>query len=218
MKRRSFVILVGIACALGVWTAVVSADTLIMRNGTRISGRLVGLRDGVFEFEEDRGLRRGRVVRVEQADVRTIELDQDGPGAFDRGDRDRGDRDGSQVGRPRGLREREVMVQARQPWTDTGIQVRNGQMVYVEASGKVRWGHDRQDGPEGEDNSPRNPSRPIPSRPAAALIGRVGDDAPFFVGSDTNGIRVRGSGTLFLGVNDETFEDNSGAFRVTVYY
>jgi hypothetical protein len=218
MKRRSFVILLAVACALGAWAAVVSADTLIMRNGTRISGRLVGLREGVFEFEEDRGLRRGRVVRVEQADVRTIELAQDGPGAFDRGDRDRGDRDGDPAVRPRGLREREVMVQARQQWTDTGISVRNGQMVYFEASGKVRWGRDRQDGPEGENNSPRNPSRPIPSRPAAALIGRVGDDAPFFVGSDTNGIRVRGSGTLFLGVNDETFEDNSGSFRVSVYY
>jgi hypothetical protein len=216
--KRGLLVVAGMTCALGVWTAVVSADTLVMRNGTRISGRLVGLRDGVFEFEEDRGLRRGRVVRVEQADVRTIELDQDGPGAFDRGDRDRGDRDGDPAVRPRGLREREVMVQARQQWTDTGISVRNGQMLYFEASGKVRWGRDRQDGPEGENNSPRNPSRPIPSRPAAALIGRVGDDAPFFVGSDTNGIRVRGSGTLFLGVNDETFEDNSGSFRVSVYY
>jgi hypothetical protein len=216
--HRWFCVVSAMAFAAGVGATAVSADTLIMRNGTRISGRLVGLREGVFEFEEDRGLRRGRVIRVEQADVRTIELDQDGPGAFDRGERDRGDRDGDQAGRPRGLREREVMVQARQQWTDTGVSVRNGQMVYFEASGKVRWGRDRQDGPEGENNSPRNPSRPIPSRPAAALIGRVGDDAPFFVGSDTNGIRVRGSGTLFLGVNDETFEDNSGAFRVTVYY
>jgi hypothetical protein len=50
------------------------------------------------------------------------------------------------------------------------------------------------------------------------LIGRVGDDAPFFIGSDTEGIRVRGSGTLFLGINDETLDDNSGSFRVTVYY
>jgi hypothetical protein len=211
--RRSFEIVAGIACALTLWTVMASADTLVMRNGTRISGRLIGLRDGVFEFEEDRGLRRGRVIRVEQVDVRTVELDQDGPGPFDRGDRDN-----DTVARPRGLREREVMVQARQQWTDTGVSVRNGQTIYFEASGKVRWGRDRQDGPEGENNSPRNPSRPIPSRPAAALIGRVGNDAPFFIGSDTQGIRVRGSGTLFLGVNDETFEDNSGSFRVTVYH
>jgi hypothetical protein len=216
--RRLFWIASGVTCALALWTAVLSADTLIMRNGSRISGRLIGLRDGVFEFEEDRGLRRGRVIKVEQADVRTVELDQDGPGQFDRGDREKGDRDGDQVGRPRGLRERDVNVSARNQWTDAGVQVRNGQMIYFEASGKIRWGANRQDGPDGENNSPRNPNRPIPSRPAASLIGRVGDEAPFFIGSDTNGIRVRGAGTLFLGVNDETFEDNSGSFRVTVYY
>ena len=76
--KRSFWIVAGIACVLGVWTATVVADTLVLRNGTRVSGRLVGLRDGVFEFEEDRGNRR-RVIRVEQVDVRTIELDEDGP-------------------------------------------------------------------------------------------------------------------------------------------
>ena len=197
---------------VSAWAVVVSADTLVMRNGQRISGRLIGLREGVFEFEEDRGLRRGRVIRVEQSDVRTIELDQDGPSPA--GERER---DGA-TGRPRGLRERDVTVQARTSWTDTGVTVRNGQMVYFEASGRVRWGRDRQDGPEGENNSPRNPSRPIPGRPAAALIGRVGDDAPFFIGNDAEGVRVRGSGTLFLGINDETLDDNSGSFRVTVYY
>ena len=210
--KRSLWIVLGVASLLGAWAVVVSADTLVMRNGQRISGRLIGLRDGVFEFEEDRGLRRGRVIRVEQSDVRTIELDQDGPSSA--GERER---DGT-TGRPRGLREREVNVQARNQWTDTGVNVRNGQMIYFEASGRVRWGRDRQDGPEGENNSPRNPSRPIPGRPAAALIGRVGDDAPFFIGSDTEGVRVRGSGTLFLGINDETLDDNSGSFRVTVYY
>jgi hypothetical protein len=211
--KRSFWITLGITCVVGIWTVVVSADTLVMRNGQRISGRLIGLREGVFEFEEDRGLRRGRVIRVEQVDVRTIELDQDGPGPFDRADRD-----SEPVARPRGLRERDVNVQARTQWTDTGVSVRNGQTIFFEASGRVRWGSSRQDGPEGENNSPRNPSRPIPARPAAALIGRVGDEAPFFIGSDTEGIRVRGSGTLFLGINDETLDDNSGSFRVTVYY
>jgi hypothetical protein len=210
--KRSLWIVLGAVSLLSAWTVLVSADTLVMRNGQRISGRLIGLREGVFEFEEDRGLRRGRVIRVEQADVRTIELDQDGPSSV--GERER---DGT-TGRPRGLREREVNVQARTQWTDTGVNVRNGQMVYFEASGRVRWGRDRQDGPEGEDNSPRNPSRPIPGRPAAALIGRVGDDAPFFIGSDVEGVRVRGSGTLFLGINDETLDDNSGSFHVTVYY
>ena len=207
--KRWFWIVSGIACVAVLWAATVVADTLVLRNGTRISGRLIGLRDGVFEFEEDRGNRR-RVIRVEQVDVRTVEIDQDGPSGFGNND--------ALPPRPRGLREREVTVSARQPWTDTGISIRNGQTVYFEASGRIRWGRERQDGPEGEKDSPRNPNRPIASRPAAGLIGRVGDDAPFFIGTDTAGIRVRGSGQLFLGVNDETFDDNSGSFRVTVYY
>jgi hypothetical protein len=206
--KRTFRV-AAIVLVLGAGAATVMADTLVLRNGQRISGRLIGLRDGVFEFEEERGVRR-RVIRVEQVDVRTIEIDQDGPGQFGR--------DEPANARPRGLRERDVDVTARQPWTDTGVTVRNGQMVYFEASGRVRWGRDRQDGPDGENNSPRNPSRPIASRPAAALIGRVGDDAPFFIGTNTEGIRVRGSGQLFLGINDETFDDNSGSFRVSVYY
>jgi hypothetical protein len=207
--KRSLWIVAAITCALAAWTATVVADTLVMRNGTRVSGRLIGLRDGVFEFEEERGNRR-RIIRVEQVDVRTIEIDGDGPSGFGSPSR--------QAERPRGLREREVTVSARQAWTDSGISVRNGQTVYFEASGRVRWGRDRQDGPEGESNSPRNPSRPIPSRPAAALIGRVGDDAPFFIGTDAEGIRVRGAGQLFLGVNDDSFDDNSGSFRVTIYH
>jgi hypothetical protein len=29
---------------------------------------------------------------------------------------------------------------------------------------------------------------------------------------------MRGGGQLFLGINDDTFEDNTGAFRVTVFH
>jgi hypothetical protein len=185
----------------------VAADTLILRNGTRVSGRLVAVRNGVIEFEEDRGFGT-RTVRVDQDEVRAIEFDSSRNSADN----------GVSTQRPRGMRERELDVSARMPWTDTGIQVRNGQTLYFSAGGEVRWGRDRRDGPEGESGSPRNPSRPIPSRPGAALIGRVGDEAPFFIGADEGPIRVRGSGPLYLGINDDTFDDNSGAFKVTIYH
>jgi hypothetical protein len=186
--------------------AVLAADTLVMRNGSRVTGRLIAVRNGVIEFEEDRGFGT-RTVRVDQDEVRTIEFDAR-----------RDTADGGQGQRPRGLRERELDVTARMPWTDTGIQVRSGQTLYFTADGQVRWGRDRRDGPEGESGSPRNPGRPIPSRPGAALIGRIGDDAPFFIGNDEGPIRARSSGTLYLGINDDTFEDNSGAFKVRVYH
>ena len=59
----------------------------------------------------------------------------------------------------------------------------------------------------------------MPNRPAAALIGRVGESNDyFFIGGDGGAVRVRGNGRLYLGINDDYLRDNSGAFRVTVYY
>jgi hypothetical protein len=186
-----------------------------MRNGDRVQGQLISVRDGVVEFEAQRGFFGRERVRVDLSDVTRIE--------FDRGTRpdfDSNDRPGpGGAPRPGGMRERSVVVNASDQWRDTGIVVRAGQTVYFEASGKVRWGPGRQDGPDGERNSPRNEARPMPNRPAAALIGRVGESNDyFFIGDDTGAIRVRGSGRLYLGINDDYLRDNSGSFRVTVYY
>jgi hypothetical protein len=112
-----------------------------------------------------------------------------------------------------------VNVTAREAWTDSGIEVRPGQPIYFMASGEVRWGPNRRDGAEGERNSPRNNGRPLPDRPAAALIGRIGGGNDiFFIGGDPGPYRARSGGRLFLGVNDDVLTDNSGVLRVTVYY
>ena len=122
MQRRwssLFVAVLVLLCA-----ALVSADTLVLRNGTRVSGRLVAVRNGVIEFEEERGFG-SRKVRVDQDEVRTIEFDL-------------GRDDSNSIGptqRPRGMPERELNVSARMPWTDTGVQVRAGQTLYFTADG-----------------------------------------------------------------------------------
>jgi hypothetical protein len=210
-----------IAIALGLLAgAFVQADTLVLRDGTQINGRLIEVRNSTIEFEPNR---RGQsTMRVNRRDVRRIEFDNGYEGGNDTGyDRpgsggyDRPGRPGGDYG---GQREREVNVQARERWYDTGVDVRAGQVIRFQASGRVRWGPGRQDGPEGEDNSPHNQHRPIPSRPAAALIGRVGDDSPFFIGSDNAQIRSRANGRLYLMINDDVLEDNSGSFRVVIYY
>jgi hypothetical protein len=211
-----------IAIALGLLSGVfLHADTLVLRDGTQVNGRLIEVRNNTIEFEP---YRRGQsTMRINRRDVRRIEFDTDG--GYDSGfDRPGGDRPGyDRPGRPGGgnyggQREREVNVPARERWYDTGIEVRSGQVIRFQASGRVRWGPGRQDGPEGEDNSPHNPGRPIPSRPAAALVGRIDNDSPFFIGSDNSEIRVRSSGKLYLMINDDVLEDNSGSFRVVIYY
>ena len=194
------------------------ADTLVMRDGRRVEGQLVGIRDGVVEFEAQRGLFGRERVRVDLNDVTRIEFDRVNG---NRPDNDYNDRPGGGGGggRPPGMRERSVNVNASEQWRDTGVVVRGGQTLYFQASGRVRWGPGRQDGPDGERNSPRNEARPMPNRPAAALIGRIGESNDyFFIGDDTGAIRVRGNGRLYLGINDDYLRDNSGAFRVTVYY
>jgi hypothetical protein len=195
-------------------TTTAFADTILLTNGRRVDGVLIAVRGDEIEFEERSGFLR-RVHRFSRAEVRRIELG-DLQGLPDERE-DRGDRG---TAPPRGMRERHVQVLANQRWTDTGIEVRNGQTVYFSATGEVRWGpRNRRDTAAGERNSPYNASRPIPDRPSAALIGRIGErEDVFFIGADTEPFRMRDSGRLYLGINDDSFEDNSGAFRVSVKY
>lgn len=202
---------VGIATVLFVLaaSAALVADTLIMRDGRRIRGELRSVRDGVIEFAEERFLS-PRILRVNRDEVERIELDEDTPSTSEE----------ARPSRPAGMREREVSVAADIAWNDTGVDVRAGQTIYFEARERVKWGPDRRDGPAGERNSPRNPNRPMPSRPAAALIGKIGSDSTdyFFIGDETGPIRAPVRGRLFLGINDDFLVDNSGRFRVTIYY
>ena len=196
-----------------------NADTLVLRDGRRIEGQLISVRNGAVEFDEGRAFSPGRTLRFDRDEVLGIQ--------FDRNDRNERTNTpqfspprGSPGARPSGLRERQVTVTANVPWVDTNINVQPGQDVYFDASGEVRWAPNRRDSPGGEQNSPVNPNRPIPNRPAAALIGRVGENSTdyFFIGVDRGPIRMRSSGRLFLGVNDDVLQDNSGSFRVVVYY
>lgn len=191
----------GAVIALFAETAIF-ADVLVLRDGRRVTGELVAVRGDTIEFEHADGREAGRVRRYDRQDVRSILFEDDradGP-------------------RP-GLRERLVMVDARRPWTDTGIDVRNGQDVAFTATGEVRWGPGRRDDAGGENDSPHNAARPMPGRNAAALIGKIGPNGdPFVIGDVREALRLRGSGRLFLGINDDYLQDNSGSFRVEISY
>ena len=197
--------------ALAAAGVTLAADTLYLRNGTRLEGDVISVRDDVIEFAEDRGFGQPRLRQISRRDVSRIDFDIRRPDPpYGRG----------RSGRLAGMRERAVSVRANQPWTDTGVELRPGTDIFFEANGEVRWGPgDRRDGPDGERNSPFNPNRPMPNRPAGALIGRVGETTDyFFIGTTNEAIRVRGMGRLFLGINDDVLTDNVGTFRVVVYY
>ena len=201
------------ATFFGLTSLTTLADTLVLRSGRSFTGELVSVRDGRMEFRTDRG----RTERFEVEEVDRVEFS--GRGRDREGNRD--DRESRPPGneRPSGLREREVEVAGAEAWTRTSVELRDGQELWFDSRGEVRWGPGRKDGPGGESGSPRNPGRPIPGRPGASLIGRLGESGdPFYIGNERGPIRVRGRGTLFLGINDDYLQDNSGAFRVVVYY
>lgn len=201
MSNRALAVFVATA-ALATTTL---ADTLVLRSGRRLEGDLVSVRGSTIEFTETNGSTR----RLHRNDVARIELNDS---RYD-------DDDDQQLGgRPSGLREKYTTVQAATQWNDTGVDVRSGALVYFDATGRVRWGPDRQDGPGGEGGNRYNANRPIPGRPGGALVGRIGNSDPFYIGNDKGPIRMRESGRLSLGVNDDYLEDNSGSWRVTIYY
>ena len=110
-----------------------------------------------------------------------------------------------------------VRVDAKQAWTDTGIIVNAGDRLVFNASGQIAFG--RGPGQVADPNgngAERRANYPDPSVPVGALLGKVGNGAPFAIGMQTQPLGMPASGRLMLGINDNELGDNSGFFTVTV--
>lgn len=110
-----------------------------------------------------------------------------------------------------------VTVDARERWTDTGIQVQAGDQIILDVNGTVRLSSDPNDiaNPRGARSGRQAADAPFSSQTAGALIGRIDGDQPFFIGN-RRAVRAPSSGRLYLGVNDDYLADNSGAFEAMV--
>jgi hypothetical protein len=105
-------------------------------------------------------------------------------------------------------------VRANVQWNDTGLTVRRGERIRFQASGEIRFRGNETASPEGND-AVRNPRFPVAEMPVGALIGKVGSMRAFPIGTN-NTVVMPATGRLMLGVNDDTYGDNSGAFRVVI--
>ena len=111
-----------------------------------------------------------------------------------------------------------VAVSAKQGWTDTGITVRRGETYTFTTSGEVAIRGDDANAKAGPDGKPgeRSQKYPVPVALGGALIGRIGDNRPFLIGTTSRPLPMTFNGRLFLGINDEAFDDNSGQFNVKI--
>ena len=210
MKHRSTLIASAVLAFSGL---VASADTLVLNNGREMRGKLISVTNGMVTFQMENGRRQrvnlNRVDNINIGDDDTFNNEPTDQGYVYNRDRD------YQYPNDRNYGEQSFSVYADRVWTDTGMTIRAGETLRFVPTGVVVWGPGRRDGPAGEVNSPYNQSRPIPDRPGAALIGRIGNET-FYIGEGSTSFRARTGGRLYLGINDDYVQDNQGHFQVTV--
>ena len=75
------------------------------------------------------------------------------------------------------------LIRANQPWQDTGVAIRVGDVITIRSSGTWR-GSDGETGPDGQFfKTPSGALVPLPGSPLMLLAGRIGQQAPFPVGA-----------------------------------
>ncbi len=113
-----------------------------------------------------------------------------------------------------------IRVPATEAWVPTNIMVRRGDRLTFNASGQVKLSPEDSDlaNPNGSTRNRRAPSAPLPNVPAGALIAKVGNSPAFLIGGQTGPITMPADGQLFLGVNDDGPNDNSGEYVVQIQF
>ena len=114
---------------------------------------------------------------------------------------------------------RTFVIDSQTRWNDTGINVRAGDYVRIDAQGTIQMSTDANDiaDPWGARSGRRAANSPVPNMAAGGLIAMIGGATPVFVGNRTDTrVRMPATGRLYLGVNDDHLADNKGEFRVTI--
>jgi hypothetical protein len=116
-----------------------------------------------------------------------------------------------------------VQVPATQFWTATGVTLREGMEVEITATGLIEATPESDKRPffhrvPPEGRAERVKQVPHPKLPALGMLGRIGEGPVFYVGagSQFTVTASSGSGALFLGINDDVVEDNSGEWQAKI--
>ena len=122
------------------------------------------------------------------------------------------------VGTSGSSRSQVITVPSTVRWFDSGIDVSAGDVIGYRAEGTIRMslnsGNDTAN-PAGSSSGRRAANAPFRDRPAGALIARIGNASPVFLG-ESGEVRAANDGRLYFSVNDDYLMDNSGDYRVTL--
>jgi hypothetical protein len=222
------------------------ADTIRLKDGSTVKGRITGFSDGKFTVTVGEGTRK-REFTFDANEIESIQFDRS----------DAGERTAEVVKTPVKLIERPVVtepdVQTEKPqtsepvksnstttvssgnnmkpvvlsvnvmadntangWTNSGWVVRKGQRIRIIGEGEVSLGKGQKTGPSGS-YTLEDGTKLLKSVPTGALIAVIGDDNNDFIYIGADREFVATrDGTLFLGLNEGNLNDNSGAFKVKI--
>jgi len=213
MKKIIFAFLITFAAV-----SVAAADTIYLRSGTSLRGTVLGFINGRFAVR----LTTNATLPVSSANNR----DQTGTGAATRTltageviflrprDIERIEIEGRSLDDAR-YQTRTVDVSLSSNWIDTGVDVRRGERVRVDATGTIYANRSRIT-PAGL--STTDPNAPLPQAPEGALIGVIGNDndSPILrIGAGSEFVADR-DGRLYLTINRGSYTDARGAYNVRI--
>ena len=199
--------------------AVASADTIYLRDGRTVRGTVLGFVSGRFAVKLTTAITEqatntqtntqggstaavriagevGDVIYIRPRDVERVEFD------------------GRPIDEARYLT-RAVQVELGPNWVDTGIDLRRGERVQVNATGTIIAGRSRIT-PGGLRTT--DPNAPLPRAAEGVLIGAIGNDsnAPIVeIGLNREFVADR-DGRLYLTANRSSYTDARGAFTAQV--
>ena len=243
MKKFVFRFLLMVALAVGASLPVL-ADTVRLKDGSVIRGQIVSFKNEQFTIMVGSGARgRKSRITVYMEDVDSIEFDAAGNASNSSGPSDDTTTNNTQPtyqppvntqpannqpanNQPAANNSAaptffQINVRVRADntsngWTNTGLVVRRGQRLRINATGRVTLGNNRVATPDGLANI-ADRDKLMRNQPTGGLIAVIGDDNDdfIFVGRGRDFVAQR-DGVLFLGVNEGNLSDNSGLFDVVI--
>jgi hypothetical protein len=193
-----------------------TADTVYLRDGRTVRGTVLGFTNGRFAVRLTAAVTPPTVMQTPAQSANTQRIAGEiGDIVFIRTrDIERVEIDGRSLDDARYLT-RTVQVELGANWVDTGIDLRRGERVQVNASGTIVAGRTRIT-PGGLRTT--DPNAPLPRAAEGVLIGAVGNDpnSPIIEIGLNREFMADNDGRLYLTANRSSYTDARGAFTAQI--
>jgi hypothetical protein len=209
MKKLLLVLFITLASA-----SLAAADTIYLRGGTTLRGTVLGFINGRFavQLTADATLPANPNSRTQSSTRRTVSA---GEVIFLRPrDIDKIELDGRSLDDAR-YQTRTVDVSLGANWIDSGVDLKRGERVRIDATGTIYAGRVRIT-PAGL--STTDPNAPLPRAAEGELIGVIGNDydSPIVELGASREFAAERNGRLYLTANRSSYNDARGVFKTQI--